>query len=404
MWHFLHDTWWRLATQSHPQSFSDALTSGVLQIGSVAYRVAVALRNAAYDRGWVGQVTLPCRVVSVGNLTLGGTGKTACVELITKKLLALGKRVAVLSRGYGGSRRHYWLRWESGRLMINGEGNGTRDPSTHPSSEAIGSLRMSPTGLPRELYGLADEPRLLAMHLEGVPIIVGARRDRTGWLACTEFGSDTVVLDDGFQHRGVRRDCEIVLIHARMPFGGWAMLPRGPMREPLTSLKRAHIVVMTKADEALELLEALRERLRSFNPEATFVTAAHEPTTLVDGLTGEPHDPNGLSGLRVGLLSSIGDPAGFESTIRRLQATVLWHRTFPDHYAYQAADWVATLEEAKERGPDVLITTEKDWVRLQPWTVDRGPWTVPLWVLGVRMKVLSGEGELDARLASVYAR
>ena len=378
-WQTLHNAWWRLATQSHPSSFSDALASRALQAGSVAYRAVVALRNTAYDRGWTKQVRLPCRVVSVGNLTVGGTGKTACVELVAKKLAARGERVAILSRGYGGVRRDYWIRCEAGRLLVNGED------------------RANP-------HELADEPQLLASHLEGVPVLVGARRDRTGRMACAAFGADTVVLDDGFQHRQLARDCDIVLVHVRTPFGGWAALPRGPMREPLESLARAHVVIVTKADEALETLGALGERLRSFNPDALFVTAAHQPTHLEDPMTGATHDLKRLEGRRVGLLSSIGDPAGFEATVRRVQATILWHRTFPDHHPYQAADWAAVDEQVEASRPDAVITTEKDWVRLQRWTADRGRWTVPLWVLGIAMKILSGEEALDDRLARLRAR
>ncbi|MCH8203168.1 MAG: tetraacyldisaccharide 4'-kinase [Proteobacteria bacterium] len=141
MWKSLHDAWWRLATQSHPESFSDALVCGALRTGSVVYQAAVTLRNLAYDKGLARQITLPCRVVSVGNLTVGGTGKTACVELISKRLAARGKRVAVLSRGYGGRRKEYWLTSEQGALRVNGEA--------------------------REMDGLADEPQLLAHHLDG---------------------------------------------------------------------------------------------------------------------------------------------------------------------------------------------------------------------------------------------
>ena len=121
MWQSLHDAWWRLATQSHPQSLSDALVCGALRTGSVVYQAAVTLRNLAYDKGLARQITLPCGVVSVGNLTVGGTGKTACVELISKRLAARGKRVAVLSRGYGGARKEYWLMSEQGALRVNGE-------------------------------------------------------------------------------------------------------------------------------------------------------------------------------------------------------------------------------------------------------------------------------------------
>ena len=373
-WRSLHDAWWRLATQHQPRSVSDALACSLLQTGSFVYRIAVDLRNTAYERGWAKSVTLPCRVVSVGNLTVGGTGKTSCVRLIAEKLSARGKRVAVLSRGYGGSRRDYWLRWDHNRLLVN----GAEQPF---------------------LDGLADEPLLLARALPGVPIVVGPRRDQTGQLACTTFGADTVVLDDGFQHRRVRRDCDIVLVHARMPLGGWAVLPRGPMREPLASLARAHVIMVTKVDEALETLGAVTERLRAVNPEAVLVTAMHEPTDLLDSRSGSREEPQRLNGLRVGLISSIGDPAGFESTIRRLHATIVWHQSFPDHYRYQQADVNGVIAQLNAIRPDAVVTTEKDWIRLQPWTVDRGPWTAPFWVLRVQMKIFSGEPELDARLA-----
>ncbi len=425
MWQSLHDAWWRLATQSQPRSFPDALASGTLAVGAVAYQAAVALRNTAYDRGWVRQVRLPCHVISVGNLTVGGTGKTTCVELIVEKLQARGHRVAVLSRGYAGSRRDYWLRSDHGRLTVNGEEQEAPDPSTRAPAVAGGpSLGMSPEthrgvvlserseskdggsgapGLPGGLHGLADEPQLLARHLDGVPIFVGARREHTGRLACERAGADTLVLDDGFQHRRVARDCDIVLVNARMPLGGWACLPRGPMREPILSLRRAHVIMITKADEALNMLGAVKERLRSLNPEAALVATAHEPATLVDGFTGEAHDPKRLEGRRVGLLSSIGDPQGFEATIQRLHATISWHRAYPDHYPYQAADWTALAQRQAGERPDAIVTTEKDWVRLQSVVGDR-PLDVPLWVLGIRLTILHGEDALDARLAARHTR
>lgn len=380
MGHALHDAWWRLATQHQPTTFSDALACGTLHATSVAYRGIVALRNRAYDRGWVRQSDLPCQVVSVGNLTVGGTGKTACVEFVVRKLTAMGRRVAVLSRGYGGSRRGvYWLRWDNGRLVADGRA------LSHPD-------------------GVADEPHLLAMHLRGVPVIVGERRDRAGWVACREFACDTVVLDDGFQHRRLRRDCEIVLVHSRMPLGGWALLPRGPMREPLTSLKRAHVIIITRADDSLGQVGALGERLRSVNPEAMLLTAAHQPTTLINGVTGELVPLQRLDGIRVGLVSSIGDPAGFDTTVRRLQAMVSWHRAFPDHHPYRPAEWQALCAEVRMSRLEALVTTEKDWIRLKPLVLAHGDCGVAVWVLGVRLQMLSGEEALDARLARLYVR
>ena len=376
MWRALHDAWWRLATHNRPHSLTDALACSALQTGSVVYGVGVALRNSAYDRGFAKPVRLPCRVVSVGNLTVGGTGKTACVELIAKKLTALGRQVAVLSRGYGGSRGEYWLRWVQGRLQVNGQTGET-------------------------VNGLADEPQLLAEHLEGIPVIVGSRRDRTGGLACTRFASEVVVLDDGFQHRQLARDCEIVLVHARMPFGGWPLLPRGPMREPLGSLRRAHIIVVTKADEALERLGAICERLQSLNPDAGIVTAVHEPTRLTEAPSGQPLNLPRLNGRRVALVSSIGDPAGFEATMQRLHATIHWSLAYPDHHRYTPQDWDVIAARVERERPEAVVTTEKDWVRLRPCAVGRAPLAAPLWVLGIQMTILSGEEDLDARLAAL---
>ncbi len=376
-WRALHDAWWRLATQAPPRSLPDVLAASVLRAGSIAYGAGVSLRNAAYDRGWLKQVRLPARVVSVGNMTVGGVGKTACVELLARQLTAHGQRVAILSRGYGGLQRDYWLRCDGGRLSVGGNADVAAN-------------------------GLADEPQLLAMHLEGTPVIVGARRDRTGQLACAQFAPQTIILDDGFQHRRLARDCEIVLIHARMPFGGWALFPRGPMREPLASLKRAHVIIVTKSDEALERLGALSERLRSLNPKAALVTAVHEPIGVLEVRSGERQDVQRLEGLRVGLVSSIGDPAGFETTVRRLHATVLWHRSFPDHYRYRAADAAALRDDVDRTRPDAVLTTEKDWIRLR--TMDYGLWTAPIWVLGVRMRIIAGEEALDARLAALQTR
>jgi len=375
MWQPLHDAWWRLATQHSPQTFSDAIVCSILRAGSLAYGMGVKLRNSAYDCG-LGQVRLPCKVISIGNLTMGGTGKTTCAEMIAKKLLAYGQQVAILSRGYGGQRQTYWLCWKSGTLLVNGKTD-------------------------RDCGRLADEPQILAQRLEGVPVVVGSRRDKTGFFAHTKFNAQTVILDDGFQHRRVVRDCDIVLVHARMPLRGWDLLPRGPMREPLTSLKRAHVIIITKADQSLGLVGALSERLRSLNPEAALVTSEHLPTHLTCALTGEQVLFSRLHDARVGLLSSIGDPEGFEATLRRCEAQVLWHEAYPDHYRYDAADWSKIMSNVKSKRPDAIVTTEKDWVRLKEIVSNHPREKVPVWILGISMHILSGEEDLDARLDSI---
>ncbi len=369
MWRSLHDAWWRLATGSHPTSFRQALASCALEMGAAGFGAAVAARNLAYDRGWLPQARLPCRVISVGNLTVGGTGKTACVELLARRLLAQGRRVAIITRGYGGRAGPYALHQEGGQPLVD---------------------------------GAADEPQLLAARLPEVPVIVGARRAAAGRTACARFAADTVILDDGFQHRQVARDCEIVLVSARMPLGGWALLPRGPMREPVAALRRADIVIITKTDDAFATLAAIEERLRALAPRAVIAAATHEPVALLDPRAGTERDPCELDGLRVGLVSSIGDPEGFEATVERLHGAVAWHRRFPDHHRFTAEEWGQVLACAAEGHPAAMLTTEKDWMRLRPLVEAAWP-AMPVWVLRVRLALIKGAEDVHARLARVYA-
>ncbi|HEX9780907.1 MAG TPA: tetraacyldisaccharide 4'-kinase [bacterium] len=371
-----HDAWWRLATERRPRTLLERLICGLLRIGSWIFLAASSARNAAFDLGIIRPVRLPCPVVSVGNLTVGGTGKTSCVELIARKLLARGRRVAVLSRGYGGGAGSYWLRWEGGRLAVGGR------------SGADGAL--------------ADEPQLLAARLPGVPVLVGADRVRSARAALAEFGADALVLDDGFQHRRIARDCDLVLIHAGMPFDGWALLPRGPMREPLAALGRAHLIIITKAEGALERVSALGERLRAIHPGAELLSAEHRPVKLTDPVRGAALGLEALSGRRVALVSSIGDPAGFETTLARLHAQVAWHQAFPDHHRYRSGEWDALTSRLRAGGAEALVTTEKDWVRLAPVAAGEAP--VPVWVLAVALTLIDGEDVLDARLACLFDR
>jgi tetraacyldisaccharide 4'-kinase len=374
----LHDAWWRLAT-GPTRSPADWLVRTVLDGASVVYGAGVGLRNAAYDRGVIPQTRLTCPVVSVGNLSVGGTGKTSCVEFLAQTLTGMDKRACILSRGYGGSdKRPYILRQVGGQLDITGH--------RVPDDE------------------LPDEPQLLAWHLADVPVVVGARRSTTGRLAVSTFHPDVILLDDGFQHRRLARDCEIVLVNARMPLSGWPLLPRGPMREPLASLRRADILIITKVDQAMESAAALRERLRALAPQAAVATAIHEPTDLEEPLRGERLPLDRITRGRVSLLSSIGDPEGFEQTVRQLGATILAHQAFPDHHRYRSYEWQEALQRASVLGVDAIVTTEKDLVRLRPWLRSVDPGRISVWVLRVRMRLLSGADTLHARLAALWRR
>jgi tetraacyldisaccharide 4'-kinase len=207
-------------------------------------------------------------------------------------------------------------------------------------------------------------------------------------------------MDDGFQHRRIARACDVVLLHARMPLGGWPLFPRGPMREPIEAIRRAHLVILTRSDEVLEKIGAWRERVRALNPSSAFASAVHQPIGLIDAATGERLPVSHLSGKRVLALSSVGDPRGFENTLIGLHGGLLAHRAFPDHHAYQPHEWQALLESAKRIRADALVTTEKDWVRLSFVAGTSAP-QLPVWLLQVRLSLRSGEEELDARLAGL---
>lgn len=337
------------------------------------------MRNACYDSRWLCPAKLNVPVVSIGNLTVGGTGKTTCVEFVARKLAQQGRHPAILSRGYGGARKNYWLTAKAGKLSVD-----------HQRCD--------------EPEALADEPRLLALAMEGVAVGVGANRCATGKDAVSRWSAGVVLLDDGFQHRQLHRDCDIVLVHARTPFSGWPLLPRGPMRESLAALKRADVVIITKADEAYEKLSALRERLRMINRAAAVVTSIHEPVSLLDPFAGGEENVRNCEGKSVALVSSIGDPEGFELSLKRLHANILWHQIFPDHHLYSDDDAALLLKRINQTKPGLLVTTAKDWMRLEPAAgVLRGS-SVAVRVLRVALKIIDGEAELNARLDRLFAR
>src|SRR3989338_2427353 len=391
MWQSIHDAWWRLATTSQPRpptptpaslvtDLTDHCARSVLQGAAWLYGAGLRVRVTAYSRSWVRPHRLPCPVISVGNLVVGGTGKTACVEWLATKLLRRGARVSILSRGYGGRRPSpYTLQQVDGRLVVNG--------SSADDGQAI-----------------ADEPRWLAQRLQGVPVLVGRRREQTGRHACQAFHATALILDDGLQYRRPHRGCGIIPANADMPLGGWPLFPRGPMREGLSALRRADIVIVTKADGALDTVAALQERLRTYNPQAVMACAVHEPVALRDELTGQPIGLDQLATARVHLLSSIGDPEGFERTVQQVGATVLSHRRFTDHARYRAADVRDFASRLPVSEASIVVTTEKDALRLAAFTSSLSRAGVRLWVLRVRMKLISGEPEIDDRLAAVLGR
>jgi tetraacyldisaccharide 4'-kinase len=320
----------------------------ILWVLSLGYGLAVRLRNLLYHLGWLSVERVPVPVVSVGNLTAGGTGKTPMVEYVAGFYRRLEYRVAILSRGYGA------------------------------------------TG------GSNDEARVLYDNLPDVPHLQGADRVALARTALEELESEILILDDGFQHRRLARDLDLVLIDATAPWGYGYLLPRGLLREPPGSLRRAHLVLLTRCDlVAPDQLEQLRRRVARLAPGLPVVETCHQPVELVnaEGTTA----PVELLGQRpVAAFCGLGNPEAFRRTLEQAGATLCAFRTFPDHHAYCREDveelvrWTAGLPVA---GP-VVATTQKDLVKLR--LTQLGP--APLWALRIRLRVLHGQEALDRLL------
>jgi tetraacyldisaccharide 4'-kinase len=321
-----------------------------LRLLSLPYGAAVALRNRLYDRGVLRQDRLPCPVVSAGNLTVGGTGKTPTVIFLANLLKERGYRPAVLSRGYGGhARASVNIVSDGNRILL-----GWRDAG--------------------------DEPILIAGAAPGVPVLTGPKRSLTGKAAVELFGANVLILDDAFQHRALFRNLDIVLVDAQSPFGNGFILPRGPLREMPEALRRAHLIIRTgtERDPADPLPEA------SGTPAFRGI---RRPLGLVEAGTGRLLPPEELKGLRVCAFAGIGRPEAFRATLTGLGAEIASFRAFPDHHPYTCNDIHALRRLAGESGAARIVTTEKDAVRLS----DHPDFRKMLFLLRIGMEISPAE-------------
>ena len=327
-----------------PEGRYGALCAG-LHLLSFPYRGGVAARNRLYDRGLLRQQKLPCPVVSVGNLTVGGTGKTPTVIFLATLLKENGHRPAVLSRGYGGSANAPVNVVSDGKHILMGW---------------------------REA---GDEPVLIARAAPGIPVLTGSRRLLTGRAAVETFGAEILILDDGFQHRPLFRDIDMVLLAAARPFGNGFLLPRGPLREPPDALRRADILLRTGGAENVEPLREAAS-LPSFR-------AIHKPQGLVAGGTGRIEMVEALLGQKVFAFAGIGSPEAFRRSLTELGAAVVGFRVFPDHHPYDLSDIENLRRLAAESGAERIVTTEKDAVRL----ADHPDFLKELFLLRIGMEI-----------------
>jgi len=336
-----------------------------LRLLSLPYGGIIAARNRLYDRGLLKQDKLPRPVISVGNLSVGGTGKTPTVIFIAHILKERGYRPAVLSRGYGGSAH--------APVNVVSDGN---------------SIRMG-------WREAGDEPILIARALPGIPVLTGSRRLFTGRAAVETFGADVLILDDGFQHRSLFRDIDMVLLDDARPFGNGFLLPRGPLREPAESLGRADILLRTGDAENIEPLREAAS-LPSFR-------AIHKPQGLVAGGTGRIETVAALRGQKVFAFAGIGSPDSFRRSLTDLGAAIVDFRVFADHHPYTLSDIENLRRLAAESGAARIVTTEKDGIRL----ADFPDFLAELFLLRIGMEMTPAESFAQAvfsRLADHSSR
>jgi tetraacyldisaccharide 4'-kinase len=329
---------------------------------SKLYGFALSIRLLLYRSGLLRSRKLKVKVISVGNVTAGGTGKTPLVIYLAEKLKEKKKRVVILTRGY--------KRKSKNMVDLNRENKGKI------SWEDVG-----------------DEPYLISQRLGDVPIIVTKHRVISGPYAVEKYNPDVLILDDGFQHLKLQRDVDIVVIDSTNPWGNGSLLPVGILREPLPSLKRADIFIFTKTDQVSDLAET-KDTLRKYNPQAPMVESIYRLRSVENLSDHSPVDSDKLENKKALAFSGIGNPKSFENSLRQLKINVLKHRIFADHFAYRRKDVLSLLEEAKNLGADFIVTTEKDSVRIP--MVNREE--IPIYVFKIDLHITDGEEMLFEKI------
>ena len=355
---------------------------GILRVGSWFFRGLVGARLFLFRRRLKTVHYLGTLTVSVGNITAGGTGKTPVVELLARTLAARGRKCAILTRGYKSKPlRHpqVWLDKDGRRLR--------RIP------------KIASDGTNRKLnpHYAGDEPFMLARNLDGVAVLVDKDRVKSGIFAIEQLGSNTLILDDGMQYLKLRHEIDIVLVDCGFPFGTGALLPRGTMREPRSSLKRASYIILTKSGGKPQ--DELIATIRKYNRVADIIVTNHAPAYLENIFTKERKELSFLEGKYVACLSGIARPESFECLVEQQGAHVEIRRRYPDHHWFDQQELETFVERCADRALDAIITTEKDAVRfLKPEEMD-----VPIYFLRIEIDILEGRDKWDRMIDRICA-
>lgn len=344
---------WRDVVSGKDRSWRAAGLRAILAAAEPLVIAGVLWRNRRYDRGRSAIHDVGVPVVSVGNITLGGTGKTPMTAWLCRWFRRHFVRVAVISRGYGA-----------------------------------------------EAGAVNDEAAVLESQLPDVPHLQNPDRVAAALTAVEELASQLIVLDDGFQHRRLARSLDLVMLDALDPFGSEHVFPRGMLREPLKNLARADVIVLSRADQvSAEQIERIRRRVLRYAPHSLWGESRHVPT-LVLRTGSEPFPAEDLRGKRLAAFCGIGNPAAFRKTLGDLGLDVVAFREYPDHHRYRREDVADLSHWAAAHGADIVLCTEKDWVKIQVPSLGG----LPLAALRIELQFTAGQESIERRLGEVLAK
>jgi tetraacyldisaccharide 4'-kinase len=357
------------------------LLRALLYALSFIYERLVQLRLFLYRKRVFREHTLGCLVISIGNLTVGGTGKTPIVEKFARAMRAGGRRVAILSRGYKSVPRRAPKKWWQ-RL-------GRKKDPVLPRVVSDGKTLLL------DSLTAGDEPYMLANNLKDVIVLVDKDRVKSGLFAIKELKADTLLLDDGLQYLHLKHRLDIVLIDKQAPFGNEHLLPRGTLREPPRNLRRASYIFITKSTG--EPNDQLIKRIRRYNRTAEIIECAHQPLHLQDVLTGEQIPLERLRDTYIGSICGIAAPESFEGGLQKLGARLELSKRYTDHHRYTEAELNSFINRCVRRDLEMIVTTEKDAVRFPRLTKT----DVPIYFLRVEIEILSGHESWEHCVARI---
>ena len=337
---------------------------------AIPYGMVARLRALLYDWGWFAQRRLPVPVLSVGNLTLGGTGKTPVVIMLVDWLLAQGKRVAILSRGYRRTSTASYVLVSNGERLLVGP------------SEA------------------GDEPFLMAQRCPTAIVAVGADRYELGDWVLARFPVDCLVLDDGFQHQGLYRDVNLLLVDATDAEGLAALVPAGRLREPLRAAARATAIMVTRADVQAQVTEVCRKLKATLGSIPEPIQAVFRPESLVSVVTGASQPLSWSKGKTALLCSGVGHAGSFRALVERIGIRILDEMAYADHHAYTNQDIERLSARAVELQAELIVTTEKDACKLAALLQPTDSW----WAVRLSTNVIAGEDRLRRLVLGVGNR